>query len=108
MWPLSNVGTELYWANDGRNIQEVGPLAGELARLCRAGGKRHHQWLQCWGVRAGNESRVGELGRALWDARPDALYVWAFEGQVGTAEACDDPERAWAEACGVLRAAKGG
>ena len=46
---------------------------------------------------------IGELGRALRDSRPDALYVWAYEGQVGTAEACDDPERAWAEACVVLR-----
>jgi hypothetical protein len=105
--PLDNVGTDLYWANTGQDVQEVEPLAGELARLCRAAGKRHHQWLQCWGVRAGNESRVAELGRALCDARPDGLYVWAFEGQVGTSEACDDPPHAWAEACAVLRLAKG-
>jgi hypothetical protein len=58
-------------------------------------------------VQAGNEPRVGELGRALYECGADALYVWAYEGQVGTGEACDDPERAWAEACGVLRAAKG-
>jgi hypothetical protein len=104
--PLDNVGTDLYWANNGRDVREVGPLADELAGLCRASGKRHHQWLQCWGVRAGNEPRVGELGQALLDTRPDALYVWAFEGQVGTSEACDDPERAWAEACSVLHLAK--
>jgi hypothetical protein len=114
LWPaitaietLDNVGTDLYWANTGQDIREVQPLTQELAGLCRAALKRHHQWLQCWGVRAGNESRLGELGRALGGCRPDALYVWAYEGQVGTGEACDDPERAWAEACGVLRAAKG-
>lgn len=114
LWPavtaveaLDNAGTDLYWANTGQDTREVQPLAEELAGLCRAAGKRHHQWLQCWGVRAGNEPRVGELGRALCDSRPDALYVWAYEGQVGTGEACDDPERAWVEARGVLRAAKG-
>ncbi len=114
LWPevvaigaLDDVGTDLYWANTGQDIRGVGPLAEELAGLCRAGGKRHHQWLQCWGVRAGNEPRIRELGRALCRERPDALYVWAFEGQVGTSEACDDPERAWAEACAVLRLAKG-
>jgi hypothetical protein len=105
--PLDNVGTDLYWANTGQDIREVDPLAGELARVCRAAGKRHHQWLQCWGVRAGNEPRIGELGKALCATRPDALYVWAFEGQIGTSEACDDPQRAWAEASAVLRLTKG-
>jgi hypothetical protein len=106
--PLDNVGTDLYWANTGQDVAEVKPLAGELSGLCRANGKRHHQWLQCWGVRAGNEPRVSELGRALLETRPDALYVWAFEGQIGTSEACDDPGRAWSEACSVLRLAKSG
>jgi hypothetical protein len=105
--PLDNIGTDLYWANTGQDVRELEPLAGQLARLCGVSGKRHHQWLQCWGVRAGNEPRIRELGQALCDARPDALYVWAFEAQVGTSEACDDPERAWAEACAVLRLAKG-
>jgi hypothetical protein len=105
--PLDNVGTDLYWANTGQDVREVEPPAGELAQLCRAAGKRQHQWLQCWGVRAGNERRIAELGRALCATRPGALYVWAFEGQVGTSEACDDPPRAWAEACAVLRFAKG-
>jgi hypothetical protein len=106
--PLDNVGTDLYWANTGQVVREVQPLAGELAGLCRSAHKRHHQWLQCWGVRAGNEPRIAELGRALLATRPDALYVWAYEGQVGTSEACDDPQRAWNEACAVLRLAKRG
>jgi hypothetical protein len=75
--------------------------------LCRAAGKRHHQWLQFWGVRAGIEPRIGELGKALCGARPDGLYVWAYERQVGTSEACENPPRAWAAACAVLRLAKG-
>jgi hypothetical protein len=105
--PLDNVGTDLYWANLSQDPSEVGPLVKELGGLCRSANKRHHQWLQCWGVRAGNEPRIGALGRALCDARPDALYVWAYEGQVGTTESCDDPQRAWAEACSVLRDSKG-
>lgn len=105
--PLDNVGTDLYWANAGQGDAELRPLVEELAGICRDAGKRHHQWLQCWGVHAGNEPRIRELGRALCGARPDALYVWAYEGQVGTSEACDDPPRAWAEACVVLRQAKG-
>jgi hypothetical protein len=105
--PLDNVGTDLYWANSAQDPGEVGPPAEELAGLCRSAGKRHHQWLQCWGVRAGNEPRIGALGRALCGTRPDALYVWASEGQAGTSESCDDPPRAWDEACAVLRLAKG-
>jgi hypothetical protein len=113
LWPevaavesLDNLGTDLYWANTEQGEAELRPLVGELADLCRAAGKRHHQWLQCWGVQAGNEPRIGQLGKVLCSARPDALYVWAYEGQVGTSEACDDPPRAWAEACAVLRHAK--
>ena len=42
----------------------------------------------------------------LIDEQPDALYVWAFEGQIGTNEACANPPYAWKQACEVLRAAK--
>jgi hypothetical protein len=40
--------------------------------------------------------------------QPDALYVWAWEGQIGTYESCTDPLLAWANACNVLRLAKTG
>ena len=110
LWPalagvadLDNLGTDLYWANDTHDPEEMRPLVRELAGLCLAQGKRHHQWLQCWGVRRGNEGRVGQLGEVLAGERPDALYVWAFEGQVGTSETCADPARAWQQACAVLR-----
>ena len=104
---LDNLGTDLYWANTGQDLEGMRPPIRELAALCRGAGKRHHQWLQCWGVRAGNEPRVAAMGDVLCAEGPDALYVWAFEGQVGTGEACADPGRAWAEACAVLRRAKG-
>jgi hypothetical protein len=104
---LDNLGTDLYWANKNWDLEAMRPPVRELAGLCRDFGKKHHQWLQCWGVGAGNEGRVGTMGSILSAEEPDALYVWAFEGQVGTSEACADPGRAWAEACAVLRRAKG-
>jgi len=113
LWPevaalpaLDNLGTDLYWANTGQKLEDLCAPVRELAALCKAQRKRHHEWLQCWGVRAGNERRIGEMGRVLCGERPDALFVWAFEGQVGTNEACDDPSRAWTEACALLRRAK--
>ncbi|MCJ7549233.1 MAG: hypothetical protein MUQ30_06095, partial [Anaerolineae bacterium] len=42
----------------------------------------------------------------LVQQNPDALYVWAWKGQVGTTETCDDPELAWQVAVDVLRLAK--
>lgn len=113
VWPevagiasLDNVGTDLYWANTPQDVEEMRPLVRELATLCRGRAKKHHEWLQCWGVEARREPRVGAMGQVLCAERPDALYVWAFEGQIGTSEACDDPGRAWAEACAVLRLAQ--
>ena len=37
----------------------------------------------------------------------DAIYAWAWKGQIGTSESCDDPLRAWARAEEVFRLAKG-
>ena len=68
--------------------------------------KRHHEWLHGWGIKAGRESRIIDLGDQLIRARPDALYVWAWEGQIGTYESCDDPLRAWAAATEVIRRAQ--
>jgi hypothetical protein len=81
------------------------PLVRELEGLCRRQKKMHHQWLQCWAVRKGREDRIREQGRILVDEKPDALYVWAYLGQVGTSETCDAPESAWTRAAEVLRAA---
>jgi hypothetical protein len=45
-------------------------------------------------------------GKARVREKPDALYVWAWKGQAGTAEACADPVKAWGYAENVLREAK--
>lgn len=104
---LDNLGTDIYWANSDRNVEEMVPLVRELDGICRATGKIHHEWLQCWDVRKGKEPRILEQGRILLGpAIPDALYVWAWQGQIGTIETCDDPDTAWRYACEVLAMAK--
>jgi hypothetical protein len=103
---LDNIGTDIYWANNDRDLTEMRPLMTDLEECARTHGKRHHQWLHCWGVKAGCESRIIDLGDELIRARPDALYVWAWEGQIGTTESCDDPTRAWAAAVEVIHRAQ--
>ena len=55
-----------------------------------------------------NEDRILEQGRILVEEQVDTIYVWAYLGQVGTTESCEDPELAWSKACEVLRMAKNG
>jgi hypothetical protein len=103
---LDNLGTDLYWVNDDRDVQEMLPAVQRLASLCAASGKQHHEWLQCWGVQRGREPRITAQGQVLLRAQPDALYVWAWNAQAGTAETCADPQTAWRAAADILRAAK--
>jgi hypothetical protein len=103
---LDNIGTDMYWANNDRDLAEMRPLLTEMESHARANGKRHHEWLHGWGVRAGREPRIVELGDEILRANPDALYVWAWEGQIATSESCDDPVRAWAAAVEVIRRAR--
>lgn len=103
---LDCLGTDLYWANDARPLEEMHEPVRALAALCSAHGKVHQEWFQCWGIEAGNEERAAEQGRILIGERPDALYTWAYNGQLGTSEACARPDVAWAAAAAVLRAAK--
>lgn len=103
---LDNLGTDIYWVNDERDVEEMAPIVRELAGICSEGGKTHHEWLQAFGVRKGKEPRVTAQGEVLIRERPDALYVWAYEAQIGTTEASEDPAAAWAAAKGVLREAK--
>jgi len=105
---LDNLGTDIYWVNDDIDVEEMRPLVREMAELCRDQGKRHHEWLQCWGTRRGREHRIVEQGSVLLEEGADGLYVWAFEGQVGTSETCEDPSTAWKAACQILRRAKTG
>ncbi len=103
---LDNLGTDLYWVNNNNDVEGMVPVIKELDGICKAKGKRHHAWLQCWGVEKGREQRILEQGKILIREQPDSLYVWAWQGQVGTNEACDDPGVAWRYASEVFKMAK--
>jgi hypothetical protein len=103
---LDNLGTDIYWVNNDRNVEEAAPLIQELEAICKQTNKVHHEWLQAWIVRAGNEERVLEQGKILVRERPDALYVWAWQSQIGVYESSDNPALSWAKAEEVLRMAK--
>ncbi len=103
---LDCLGTDLYWANESRPLEEMLAPVRELAALCRAHGKIHQEWFQCWGIESGNEERAAEQGRILASEEPDALYTWAYNAQLGTSEACARPYVAWSHTARVLRAAK--
>jgi hypothetical protein len=103
---LDNLGTDLYWVNTDKDVEEMAAPIHALGSLCRQNGKVHHEWLQCWNVTAGREDRILEQGKILLREKPDALYIWAWNAQVGTSEACANPPAAWKRAEQVLRLAK--
>ncbi len=105
---LDNLGTDIYWTNNDRDLAEMGPIIDRMAAVTKAHGKTHHEWLECWRAEAGREARIREQGEIMVRCNPDAFYVWAWEGQIGTYESCANPELAWAEASKVLRMAKNG
>ncbi len=103
---LDNIGTDIYWTNSDRDVQEMRPIVARMAAVAQRYGKVHHEWLECWRAKRGREERVFTQGEVLVKQQPDALYIWAWEGQIGTKESCEDPLAAWAKACDVLRLAK--
>ncbi len=103
---LDNLGTDIYWINKDNDVEEMTPILNELDTICKKSGKLHHEWLRCWNVRKENERRILEQGKVLIREQPDSLYVWAWRGQIGTTESCDDPDTSWQYACEILRAAK--
>jgi len=103
---LDNLGTDIYWVNTDHDVQQMVPIIERLADTCAQNNKIHHEWLQCWQARRGTEPRILEQGKILVQQNPDALYVWAWKGQVGTTETAEDPELAWQYAVDVLRLAK--
>jgi len=105
---LDNLGTDMYWVNEDRDVEEMTPVLQDLDALCKKSGKVHHEWLQCWHVQKGNEPRILEQGKVLIREKPDAIYAWAWLGQVGMLERCEDPEASWQQVCEVMRLAKGG
>jgi len=104
---LDNLGTDIYWVNNDKNVEEMTPMVRGLDAVCRAAGKIHHEWFQTWRVEAGREQRIVDQGKILIREKPDAIYAWAYEAQIGTDEASDDPAAAWAKSVEVLKAAKG-
>ena len=52
------------------------------------------------------KGRVRLQGDVLIWQGPNALCLWAYEGQVGTIEACDDPQLARSNAREILLQAK--
>ncbi len=104
---LDSLGTDIYWTNNERDVEEMTPIVRELAAVCKAHGKLHHEWLQAWTVNAGCEPRTEAQGEILIREQPDALYIWAFAAQIGTTESSANPELSWDYAKKVLRKAKG-
>lgn len=103
---LRNFGTDIYWVNNDRDVEEMRPLVRECAALCRKHGKVHHEWFQVWKAQQGREDRILQQGRILVEEKPDAIYAWAWKGQIGVTETCADPARAWGKAEDVFRLAK--
>jgi hypothetical protein len=103
---LDNLGTDIYWVNETRPVEEMTPIVRRMRSLCQANHKVHHEWLQCWHVEKSAEPRITAQGEILLREQPDALYVWAWKGQVGTDETCADPQSAWQHAETILRKAK--
>lgn len=103
---LDNFGTDLYWVNETRDVEEMAPVIQRLDALCKKHHKAHHEWLQCWDVHAGSEQRIIDQGKIILREKPDTLYVWAWKGQVGTDETCEDPQTAWSCAEKILHMAK--
>ena len=50
--------------------------------------------------------RVADVLVPAQENECDSIYIWALDGQVGTAETCDDPENVWRTACAVLEMAQ--
>ncbi len=103
---LDNLGTDIYWVNNERKVEEMAPIISKMAACCQSSGKVHHQWLQCYNAKSGREFRIREQGEIFLREQPDALYVWAWKAQIGTRESCADPELAWQYASEILRKAK--
>lgn len=82
---LDNIGTDIYWTNNDRDLEEMGQIVERMDTVAKQNGKIHHEWLECWRAHSGREQRIFDQGEVLVRKQPDALYVWAWEGQIGTA-----------------------
>jgi hypothetical protein len=92
---LDSLGTDTYWLLEGLPLEWMVEPCRALVDCARKAGKSPHLWLQCWSVPRRRERELVDASRILAEAEPDALYIWAYRGQDGTSETCDDPARAW-------------
>jgi len=102
---LDSLGTDPYWMLEGKPVASVTEPSRALVAEARKAGKSPHLWLQCWDIRKGRETELVEASRLLAAEDPDTLYVWAWRGQEGTTERCDEPAAAWKRALEGFRAA---
>src|SRR5690606_23443830 len=78
---LDNLGTDIYWVNNDRDVAEATPLIRDMAAICQKHNKVHHEWLQSWMVRRGREPRSSEQGGDLARAQPAAPQMRGGGGQ---------------------------
>ena len=102
---LDVFGTDPYWlVSSGRmTLADAVGLAIEAKRIGEEHGKLSQVWLNCWRIPAGREEDIYEGGKALADVGCDSLCTWSYRGGLGTNEACDDPELAWASVVRLYR-----
>jgi hypothetical protein len=102
---LDSLGTDTYWEFSGEPLAWMEEPCRALLVAARAAGKSPHLWLQCWKLHRGREAEIETAAKMLATYGPDTLYVWAYRGQLGTTETCEEPELAWASALRGLHAA---
>lgn len=102
---LDSLGTDTYWIMHEKTMEWAREGSFALVEAARKAKKSPHLWIECCGIPKGRETELVEGCAMLSKAAPDTLYVWAYRGQLGTSEACEDPGRAWACLLDGFRAA---
>lgn len=101
---LDSIGTDTYWEFSGEPLAWMEEPCRALVAKARSARKSPHLWLQCWKLHRGREPEIEQAARMLATYGADTLYVWAYRGQLGTTETCEEPELAWASALRGLHA----
>jgi hypothetical protein len=100
---LDIFGTDPYWLAGGSPLKKAIRETEMVKEICKRKGKTSQVWLNCWRIPAGREEEIYTGGKALAEVGCDSMYTWSFRGGLGTNEACDNPELAWASVCRLYR-----